>query len=301
MMQHRLGLIYALAAYTWWGIQPIFWKQLAHIGAIEILTHRMVWSSAFAVIIIMIMRDWLRFSTLFKQPQLIARLFIASLLVSFNWSVFIWAINEGHLVETSMGYFINPLINVLFGVILFKENLRRTQIFALLIMACAILYLIIAHGSFPWIALSLALSFALYSVVKKTLQVPALHGIAIETLLIMPFALAYLVYLQHQQHTTFGMDINTNLLLILGGLITLIPLLLFASAAKRVSMTVLGMTQYIGPSLQLIIGIFLYQETFGQAQAISFGLIWLALIIYSVDQLSHLQRRKINKSQAATP
>lgn len=295
-MKNNLGLIYALAAYTWWGFIPIFWKQLDHVGSAEIVMHRMVWSCVLVIGLIVLMKQWRQFIVLFSQPKTLFRLFIASSLVSINWGVFIWAVNNGRLVETSMGYFINPLISVLLGVVFFAERLRKGQLFALSIAMLGVLYLVIAYGTFPWISLTLAVTFALYAVAKKSISVPATHGMAVETLFFVVPALAYLSYIQSNGTGQF-LDSSFNAwMLILGGLFTLIPLLLFAAAAKRVTMTVLGMAQYIGPSLQLFIGVFLYGEPFGSDRMISFGLIWLALAVYSVDQIRHQRKsRKLKK------
>lgn len=299
-MKNNLGLIYALAAYTWWGFIPIFWKQLDHVGSAEIVMHRMVWSCVLVVSLIVLMKQWRQFSALFSQPKILFRLFIASSLISINWGVFIWAVNNGHLVETSMGYFINPLVSVLLGVIFFSERLRKGQLFALSIAMLGVLYMVIAYGAFPWVSLTLAITFALYGVAKKSISVPATHGMAVETLFFVIPALAYIAYIQSDGTGQFtDSSFNTGML-ILGGLFTLIPLLLFAAAAKRVTMTVLGMTQYIGPSLQLIIGVFLYGEPFGSDRMISFGLIWLALVVYSVDQIRHQRSsRKLKKAVIA--
>lgn len=297
-MKNNLGLIYALAAYTWWGFIPIFWKQLSHVDSIQIVMHRMVWACVLVTLLIIISRQWQQFKPLFSQPKLIFKLLIASLLVSTNWAVFIWAVNTGHLVETSLGYFMNPLLSVALGVILFSEVLRRGQLLALSIAAIGVLYLAFSYGEFPWISLALAVTFALYGAVKKSVSVPATHGLAIETLCLLIPAAAYLFYIEIQGSGQF-FDLPSNTwMLVLGGLFTLVPLLLFAAAAKRISMTALGMTQYIGPSLQLIIGVFIYGESFGSEKMIAFGLIWLALGVYSIDQLRHQNGlRRARKAQ----
>jgi len=286
-MNNNTGLIYAVSAYVWWGIIPIFWKQLDHVGSTEIVMHRMVWSCVLVTGLVIAMGQWRQFKTLFSQPKVLLRLFVASSLVTANWGVFIWAVNSGHLVETSMGYFINPLISVALGVIIFSERLRKGQIIALAIAASGVVYLVVVHGAVPWISLTLAISFALYSLAKKTINVPATHGMAIETMFFFVPALAYLLVIEVQGSGQFFVGPSNWWMLILGGLFTLIPLVLFAAAAKRVSMTVLGMSQYIGPTLQLVTGVFLYQEPFGSERAIAFGLIWLALFIYTLDQLNH--------------
>lgn len=262
--------------------------------------HRMVWSFILVTALIILMRQGRSFLSLLKQPNVLLRLSVASILVSVNWAIFIWAVNDGRIVEASMGYFINPLITVSFGVIFFNERLRRGQLLAVLVMALGVLYMVLAHGELPWVALSLALTFALYGLVKKTIKIPATHGLSIETALMFIPALGYLLFLSSQGQGDFGGELSTSAMLVLSGLFTLIPLLLFSSAAKLVSMTALGMTQYIGPTLQLLIGVFLYNESFGEQQVISFGFIWFALVIYSIDQLKQQQeRRKTRKTNLA--
>lgn len=301
-MKNNLGLIYALAAYTWWGFIPIFWKQLAHIDSVEIVMHRMVWSCALVTLLIIISRQWREFKVLFSQPSLLFKLFIASALVSVNWAVFIWAVNAGHLVETSLGYFMNPLISVALGVILFGESLRRGQFVALSIAALGVIYLIVSYGVFPWISLVLAVSFALYGAVKKSVSVPATHGLAIETMFFLIPAGVYLFYLEQLGTGQFFEGSSNGWMLVLGGLFTLIPLVLFSAAAKRISMTALGMTQYIGPSLQLMIGVLIYAEPFSSQTLVAFSFIWLALGIYSVDQLYHQNGlRRARKAQKIKP
>ena len=291
-MKNNIGLMYAFSAYIWWGIVPIFWKQLDHVDSIEIVMHRMIWSCVLVTCLVVIMGQWRELKALFSQPKVLFRLFIASSLVSANWGVFIWAVNSGHLIETSMGYFINPLISVAFGVVVFSERLRKGQILALSIAACGVVYLIVVYGRLPWISLTLAITFALYSIAKKSVSVPATHGMVVETLFFLIPALVYVGFIEFQGSGQFFNGGTDWWMLILGGLFTLVPAVLFAAAAKRVSMTVLGMSQYIGPTLQLIIGVFLYHEPFGSERMIAFGLIWFALLIYTLDQLKFQQLKR---------
>jgi len=292
-MKNNPGIVYAVLAYTGWGVIPIFWRQLEHVSAVEIVLHRMVWSCLIVVGLIVIMRQWRLFSSaLLTQPAVLLRLFFASLLMAGNWGIFIWAVNSGRIVETAMGYFINPLISVLCGVLFFSERLRKVQTLAIMVAALGIGSMIWTYGELPWVSLSLAVSFSLYSVIKKTIVLPATHGMAIETgFLFMP-ALCYLCYLSWSQQGSFGTEFKTDVLLIFGGLLSLLPLTLFAAAAKRISLTALGMTQYIGPFLQLAIGVFLYQESFGFDRQVAFGLVWLALLIYVVDQLTYQRKTR---------
>jgi len=290
-MKNNLGLIYALSAYMWWGIIPVFWKQLNHVDSVEIVMHRMVWSCVLMTLLIIVSRQWREFSMLFSQPKLLFKLFVASSLVSINWAVFIWAVNTGYLVETSLGYFMNPLINVVLGVVMFGEILRRNQIIALALAAIGVIYLVLSYGVFPWISFVLAITFSLYSAAKKSISAPATHGMAIETMFFFIPALIYLSYIESQGTGQFFHGASNSWMLILGGLFTLIPLVLFAAAAKKISMTALGMAQYIGPTLQLIIGVMIYDEPFGSQKMIAFGLIWLALAVYTIDQINNKHQR----------
>ncbi len=297
-MHNKIGLIYAFSAYTLWGIIPLFWKQLDHVDSVEIVMHRMVWSCVLVTMLILLSRQWASFRPLLSQPKIMLRLLLASVLISVNWAVFIWAVNNDRLIETSLGYFMNPLISVALGVILFSEVLRLGQWLSLLVAGIGVVYLFATHGSFPWISLVLALSFSLYSAVKKSISVPATHGMAIETLCFFVPALIYLVYIEWQGSGQFFEGSSNSWMLILGGLFTLIPLLLFAAAAKRISLTALGMMQYIGPTLQLVCGVLIYQEPFGSQKMIAFGFIWFALAIFSADQLYDRRRRKSAERRA---
>ena len=294
-MSKNLGLATALLAYVLWGLAPIYWKQISHIDSSQIVAHRMVWSFVFSVIIVVIFSQWSEFLRLMKDRKLRRTLFYGSVLMALNWGIFIWAVNANHMVEVSMGYFINPLFTVLMGVIFFKESLRPMQIFALCVVVAGVSYLVFKHGYLPWIALTLAISFALYGVLKKSVTIPATISMAIEMGFFVIPALLFLLYGEFQQAGTSGFGVNTadNLWLIFCGLMTLTPLILFASAAKVISLTALGMSQYIGPTLHLCAAIFLYHEPFDQSQFVSFSLIWLALIIYTIDQLYHRRHKAI--------
>ena len=292
-MTKNVGLVYALLAYILWGLAPIYWKQISHIDSSQIVAHRMFWSFLFSVIIVVIFRQWSEFLKLIRNQKIRRTLFFGSVLMALNWGIFIWAVNANHMVEVSMGYFINPLITVLLGVILFKERLRAMQIFALLVVVAGVGYLVYKHGYLPWIALTLAGSFALYGAVKKSMTIPATLSMAIEMGFFVLPALAFLLFSEFQQSGSSGFGVNTadNLWLIFCGLLSLTPLILFAHAAKLISLTALGMSQYIGPTLHLCAAVFLYHEPFDQSQFISFSLIWLALIIYTIDQLYYRRQK----------
>lgn len=298
-MKRNLGIIYAFAAYSWWGLIPIFWKHLDRVSSIEIVMHRMVWSCLIVISLIVLMRQWGAFSQLLKSREVFLRLFVASLLMSVNWAIFIWAVNSERIVETSLGYFMNPLISVLFGVIFFSERLRKGQFVAILIASMGVISMVVSYGNLPLVSLSLAITFSLYSVIKKTVTMPATHGMAIETAFMFLPALLYLGYLAWQQESAFGVQPATDVMLILAGPATLIPLILFAAAAKKVSMTALGMSQYIGPFMQLALAVWVYQEPFGSDHLLAFGLVWFALLIYSVEQVHHQRRVRQSRISAA--
>ena len=296
-MKLNVGLVLALLAYIFWGIVPIFWKQLDHVTVMQIVSHRMLWSFVLVTLLVIVLGQGRELLATFKDRTTMWRLFFASSFVSINWGVYIWAVNSGHLVETAMGYFINPLINVVFGIFLFQERLRFWQIVAILIAALGVIVMVVAQGKIPWVAFTLAITFTLYSVMKKRVTLPATHGMSIETMYFVLPALAYLVW---QQYLGLGSFANgerlTDALLILGGLFTLIPLTLFAAAAKRVTLITLGMCQYIGPTLQFFIALYLFKEPLGGVRLIAFCCIWLALIIYSCDLIR--MQRSVAKARA---
>lgn len=295
---NNLGFIYALIAYFIWGVVPIFWRWIDHVDSVEIVAHRMVWSFVLALLLTLILRQWRVFLPILKQRKVMLRLFIASMLISINWGVYIWAINDGRIVEGSMGYYINPLLNVFVGMLVFGETLRPNQWLAISLAAIGVAYLVFVHGEIPYVALILAVTFSAYGAVKKSLEVPAVHGMVVETGLVLIPACVYLAYLSTKGSLGFGADLQTDVLLILGGAVTLAPLLFFAAAAQRISLTALGMTQYLGPTLQLIIGVFMYNEAFGSERQIAFGCIWVALLIYSVDQINNRRRRRAAENAA---
>jgi len=285
------GVGLAIGAYLLWGVLPIYWKLLAHVPATEILAHRMVWSLAFVLVLLAWKGkgSWLR--TLFERPATLLAFGASASLLAVNWFLFIWAVNSGFIVETSLGYFINPLVNVGLGVIFLRERLRVGQVVALSIAAFAVIFLTVRLGSLPWIALVLAGTFGLYGLVRKTARLGSLEGLALETMLFFVPALLYLLYLSNSGRLAFGQgDGGTTALLVWSGVVTGVPLLLFASAARRISLTLLGLLQYIGPSLQLLIGVFLYGETVGPARLAGFVLVWVALGVYTLEGLRYRGR-----------
>ncbi|MFQ3630029.1 EamA family transporter RarD [Roseiflexus sp.] len=284
------GVLYAASAYACWGLLPVFWKLLQHIDAFEIVAHRIIWALAFAVILLTIGRRWSRIGVAWRNWRVLATFLITGVLLTANWFVYIWGVNTNHIVETSLGYFINPLVNVLLGAIVLKERLRVGQGVAMSVALIGVLYLTFQYGSFPWIALILAGTFALYSLLRKTASLDSLDGFSLETALLAPPMIAFLAYRELTTHTTFiHSDPLTWFLLVAAGPVTAIPLLLFAAGARRVSLVTLGVLQYIAPTLQFLIGVGLYDEPLTLPRLIGFVLIWTALAIYTFDSVMYRQ------------
>jgi chloramphenicol-sensitive protein RarD len=274
-----------------WGVLPIYWKLLDHVPATEILAHRMVWSLALVLGLLAWQGNWRWMRTLVERPKTLLVFGVSAALLSVNWYLFIWAVNSDFIVETSLGYFINPLVNVALGVLFLRERLRPGQVAALGIAAFAVVFLTVRLGRLPWIALVLAGTFGLYALVRKTARLGSLEGLALETLLFFIPAVLYLLSLSASGRLAFGQgDWGTTALLMWSGVVTGVPLLLFASAARRISLTLLGLLQYIGPSLQLLIGVFLYGETVGPAHLAGFFLVWVALGVYTLEGMRHRGR-----------
>ncbi len=278
------GVIYAALAFTLWGVFPLYFRQIAAVPTHEIVVHRVVWSLVFLLAVLAIRRQWGWLRPLLRQPKVIATFAASSLMLAANWLVYIWAVNNGHVIDGSLGYFINPLVNVLLGYTVLHERLRRAQWAALALAASGVLWLTIQAGQVPWIALVLGITFGAYGLLRKIAPLGPLEGLTLETLLLAPLALAALGLwtLQGQSHFPTP-SATTNFWLIAAGPITAVPLLLFAAGARRISMTTLGLLQYIGPTIQLILGVWLFQESFSPARAAGFILIWLALAIYSTE------------------
>lgn len=282
----NIGILYAATAYALWGVFPLYFKSLQDIAPMEILAHRMVWSLAFVGAVLAWRSQWAWLGEVVRRPKVLAGFAASALLLSTNWFIYIWAVNNGHVVDSSLGYFINPLFNVLLGSLLLRERLRSVQWAAVALAACGVAWLTWQAGSLPWIALLLATTFALYGLLRKTAALGALEGLALETLLLFPLACAYLLMLTIDGRNSFaGASSVSQVLLVAAGPITAIPLLLFASGARRIPLSLLGLLQYIGPTLQLLLGVWLYHEPFGGARLAGFALIWCALAVYSLEGL----------------
>lgn len=299
-MQYSTGIIAAVGAYVLWGILPVFWKALRAVSAQEILCHRMVWSLFFTIGLILLMRRMGSLIAVIRNRRSLSLFSLAALLLAGNWLLYIWAVNAGYVIEASLGYFINPLISVLLGVIFLTERLRPGQIGALVIALFGVMYLTFYYGQFPWIALSLACSFGLYGFLHKKISAPALEGLCLETMVLFLPAAVMLAKWEVDGSGAFGSGGPGQMALLFGtGLITSLPLLLFGFAAQRISLTHLGLLQYIAPSINLVLGIFLYHEPFPPERMVGFALIWSALLLYMMEG-TLLKRRRKRDLQHAT-
>ncbi len=279
----QVGIIYALLAYSAWGIVPLYWKLFGQIPALEILSHRVIWSMVFLTFLITLQRQGSELWKLLHSPKVLGLLLITSFLVCFNWGVFIYSITVHRVVESSLGYYINPLVNVLLGAVFLKERLKREQAIAVGFAALGVTYFVFQFGQVPWIALGLALTFALYGLLRKLIPVNPLVGLTIETGFVTPIALLFVGHLQSSGTGHLGTNGWLTALLMGCGIVTSFPLLWFNHAAKRLQLTTLGFIQYLAPSLQLLIGIFLFSEPFTTTHGVTFACIWTALGIYSTS------------------
>jgi len=280
---NKTGLIFGVSAYVLWGLFPLYWPLLEPAGAFEIVGHRAVWSLVFCVIALTITKAIKPALTTMRRPKVFAKLLAATVLISINWIVYIWATNNGHVVEASLGYYINPIIIIAIGVILLKEKMRKLQWVSVSIAAFGVLVLTIDYGRLPWVALALALSWGTYGFIKKQLGLGALEGLGIETAISAPFYLAYLAWIGSQGNGHFGAGPGLTLLLIGSGVVTAIPLLLFNGAGNRLPYTIIGLLQFITPTLQFSIGVWVRHEAMPTARWAGFLIIWAALVVLGTD------------------
>lgn len=291
------GIIYAAGAYIIWGLLPLYWKALSGVPAGQILAHRIVWSLVFVGIILALRHNWSWLRGAIRKPRLLLTFALSGSLLAVNWFTYIWGVNAGFIVETGLGYFINPLVNVLLGYLVLKERLRPAQWLALSVALAGVLYLTFSYGAFPWIAMTLATSFGIYGLIRKTAPLNSAEGLFLETAVLFLPAFGYLLLMETRGAGDFAhTDISTTLLLAGAGIVTSVPLMLFASGARRISLTSLGLLQYIAPTLQVMIGVFVFGESFGPARIVGFGLIWLALALYSGESIIYRRRAKLNHS-----
>lgn len=290
-----LGIIYAAGAFVVWGILPIYWKLLNQVSAGEIFAHRIIWSFVFVFgILIYQKRLGLVKEMIFSKHYFIRNL-ISALFISANWFIYIWAVNSNNIVEASMGYYINPLILILLGMVVFKEKLGFWKTISVISAAIGVLIMTIQYGKVPWIALGLALSFALYGLMKKMVNIDSIIGLAIETLMITPICLIYIIFKESSGSGALSiLPFSKVLLLLCSGVATATPLIWFAKGAKRIPLNMLGFFQYIAPTISLFLGVFLYKEQFTRVHLFSFGFIWIGITIYSLSQMNILKDKQSN-------
>lgn len=287
----RDGVLTALIAYVLWGVFPVYFKLVQAVPPTEVLVHRIVWAVPFGALILHVRRQWPEVRQAFASPSTLFWLALAALFISANWFIYIWAVQQEEVLQASLGYYINPLMYVIVGVLFLKERLRRPQVVSVLLAAIGVTYLTIRGGQFPFVAMSLALLFTLYGVIRKQVAVGAMPGLFIETLLLFPFAMAWLGWLMMTEQADFGSgSASISMLLMLAGPLTVVPLLMFAVAARRLTLTVIGFMQFIAPTLQFIVGIF-YGEVLTPAHLVCFGCIWAAVAIFSFDAFYQQKKR----------
>ena len=284
--EHSKGIVFAICAYTLWGFAPLYFKLLGQVSATEILIHRVIWSFVFVTILMMAFGGFSRLRQVLKRPKQLMVLTLTSILIAANWLLFIWAINNDHMLDASLGYFINPLVNVMLGMAFLGERLRKLQWFAVALAASGVMVQLISFGSIPLVSLGLACSFGLYGLLRKKVNVDAKTGLLVETAILFPVALIYLLTNMGGSLTNMMTnEMSLNLLLLAAGIVTTIPLLCFAAAAVRIPLSVLGFIQYLGPSIMFILAVTLYGESFDLEKGITFLFIWGALVVFTIDML----------------
>ncbi|GGB43369.1 chloramphenicol resistance permease RarD [Oceanisphaera marina] len=298
--QATQGAVFALGAYTLWGIAPMYFKQLTQVPAYEILTHRVIWSFLLLLALLSMLKLWPRVRAILRQPRYLALLTLSSCIIGLNWLVFIWAVNNNHMLDASLGYYINPLFNIVLAMLFLGERFRPVQWVAVALAASGVVIQLVVFGSLPWVALVLAISFGFYGLIRKKVPVDPVTGLMLETLVLLPLAAIYLFGFAESASSQMSTNtLNTNLWLISAGIVTTAPLLLFAGAAKRLRLSTLGFFQYIGPSLMFLLAVVIYDEPFTQDKVITFALIWLSLVIYSWDGIKQRRRTAISRQSVS--
>jgi chloramphenicol-sensitive protein RarD len=300
--QKSYGFAAALAAFFGWGLLPVYWKSLITVNPFEILCHRVVWSLVFIAVILTLRRGWDATFAPLKSRRDRLILTASSLMIGFNWLLYIWAVNNDHVLDTSLGYYITPLVNVLLGFVFFRERLRPLQMIAIGLAALGVINSVVAHGHLPWISLALAVSFGLYGLLRKVASVESLPGLFLETMVLGPFALGYILWLQaHGASALFHQGIHVDLLLVGAGVVTASPLIGFAYGARRLQLTTVGLLQYLAPSIAFLLGVFVYREPFNASHLITFALIWFGLAVYTAESIVTIraQRRLADSSHTA--
>jgi chloramphenicol-sensitive protein RarD len=293
MDRRTQGTITALGACLLWGLLPIYWKALKHVPTTQILAHRVIWSLLFLIILLSVQNRWGEVKALVSSWSRGRTFLVTSLILGANWLTYIWAVNTDQIVESSLGYFINPLVNVMLGRVFLKERLNRTQKFAVGLAFIGVLLLTVQYGRVPWIAFTLAFTFGVYGLLRKTARAESMVGLSSEMGILLPISLVYLVFLGSQGSGAFdSVNLRTDILLAGAGVVTAIPLLLYAHAVRRIRYSTIGLLQYISPTGHLLLGVFLYREPFTHVHAISFACVWMAILIYSISSLEMVKGTK---------
>jgi chloramphenicol-sensitive protein RarD len=297
MGKEKSGILLAISSYLIWGILPVYWKNIDNVPSAEILVSRVVWAFISTLLLILLLKNgrylFEDIKRLWKSQLNFWLLFLASILISGNWFLYIWAVNNGYLVQTSLGYYINPLISVLLGVFFLKEKLSPAQKVAFILAMIGVLILTFSYGQFPWLSFVLAISFAVYGLLKKQIKLDALRGLTIETFFITPLALGYYIWLFIDNRAVFlHSDVKTDTLLIFTGIATALPLVLFAKGAQRIPLYMVGFLQFIAPTMMLFLGVIIYKESFGQVDLISFIFIWLGLVLFTYSKVIEMLKTK---------
>lgn len=297
MDNQKSGILFAIGAYIMWGLFPFYWKMLGHVGSIEILMNRIIWSFVLTTIFILIIGQRKALvqdlQYLWKHKNHLVLLFIASIVVSMNWFLFIWAVQQDQILQASLAYYINPLLSVLCGLIFFKEKLSKALTCSVIIAAIGVLYMVITAGVVPWLALGMAVTFAIYGVLKKKIPLAAVRGLTLETLLLVPVAAIYYSYLFTSTDIAFlQIDLKTDILLVLSGVATAVPLIFFAKGAQKIPLYMMGFIQFLSPTITLFIGVYVYNEPFTNTHFITFSCIWIAIIIFSVSAYTEAVRHR---------
>ncbi|EKE80615.1 EamA family transporter RarD [Idiomarina xiamenensis] len=289
----RQGVLFAIAAYTCWGVAPVYFKLIKQVPALEILSHRIIWAFVIVLALIVGLKRINRLKPVLKNPSHMLRLTLATFLLGGNWFLFIWAVNNDHILDASLGYYINPLLNIAIGMAFFAERMRKLQWLAVAMAVSGVLIQVVSFGSVPWIALALACSFAIYGAIRKRLPVDSITGLWLETLILLPIMLIYLFGFADSPSSDLAANSWTlNVLLMAAGIVTTVPLLCFTAAAQRIRYSTLGFFQYIGPSIMFVLAVVVYGEPLAMGKLITFIIIWSALALYSADSLIHNQRQR---------
>ncbi|MEK5037895.1 EamA family transporter RarD [Sporosarcina sp. FSL K6-3457] len=297
MQTEKSGVLWAVGSYLIWGIMPIYWKNLEHVSSTEIIISRIIWAFVMTLLLVLMIKGGRHLiediQRLWKSQRDFWLLFLASVLVSGNWFIYIWAVNHDYIVQASLGYYMNPLISVLLGIFFLKEKLSRAQQIAFLLATIGVTILTISYGQFPWLAFSLAATFAIYGLIKKRIQLDALRGLTIETFFIMPFAVIYYMWLFMGDSVVFlQADIKTDILLVLTGVATALPLVMYAKGVQRIPLYMAGFLQYIAPTMMLFIGVVIYKESFEKIDLLSFSFIWVALLLFTASKVLEVMKMK---------